>query len=127
MTGPQSPSGFRIRRDLRIPMRDGVHLSANLFLPDGGGPFPVVFQRMPYGWSGGPLGEFFARRGYAFLIQDCRGRYDSEGEFYPFINDAQDGYDSLEWIAGQPWSNGNVGMLGPSYLGAVQWLLEIVL
>ena len=123
MPSSDSTCDFRIKRDVRIPMRDGVQLSANLFLPDAEGPFPVIFQRMPYGWSGNPLGQFFASRGYAFLIQDCRGRYDSEGEFYPFLHDAPDGYDSLEWIAAQPWSSGKVGMLGPSYLGCVQWHL----
>lgn len=55
------------------------------------------------------------------MIQDCRGRHDSEGDFYPFKDDTRDGLDSLDWICAQPWSNGRVGMFGPSYLGAVQW------
>ncbi|MDD5678679.1 MAG: CocE/NonD family hydrolase [Kiritimatiellae bacterium] len=114
---------FSIERDIRVPMRDGVHLSTNLFLPEGPGPFPVVFQRLPYGWSGMDLGLYFAPKGYAYLIQDCRGRYDSEGEFYPFVDDAKDGYDSLSWIAAQRWCDGNIGMVGPSYLGATQWLV----
>ena len=112
-----------IQRDIKIAMRDGVRLSANLFLPEAEGPFPLIFQRMPYGDSGSWLGTYYAKRGYAFLIQDCRGRYDSEGVFYPFETDGQDGYDTLEWVVAQPWSNGRVGMFGPSYLGAVQWLL----
>ncbi len=106
-------------------MRDGVKLSANIFLPDAEGRFPVIFQRMPYGASGRNPGEFYAQRGYAFVIQDCRGRYDSEGEFYPFRDDGKDGYDSLNWICAQPWSNGRVGMFGPSYLGLVQWALAV--
>lgn len=113
--------GFRILRDVKVPMRDGVKLSANVFLPDTEGRFPVIFERMPYGASGCDPGEFYARRGYAFVIQDCRGRHDSEGEFYPFRDDTRDGLDSLDWICAQPWSNGRVGMFGPSYLGGVQW------
>jgi putative CocE/NonD family hydrolase len=115
--------GHRILRDVKVPMHDGVKLSVNVFLPDTAGRFPVVFQRMPYGGNGRDPGEFYAQRGYAFVIQDCRGRHDSEGEFYPFRDDTPDGLDSLDWICAQPWSNGRVGMFGPSYLGAVQWAL----
>jgi len=114
---------LRIVRDVRVPMRDGVHLSVNLFLPDAEGAFPTILQRMPYGWSGFPDGEYWARRGYAYVMQDCRGRFDSEGEFDPFVDDAQDGYDTLEWLAGQSWCDGHIGMYGPSYLGGVQWLV----
>jgi uncharacterized protein len=117
--------GIRLLRDVKVPMRDGVRLSVNLFLPDTGGRFPVIFQRMPYGASGRDPGEFYARRGYAFVIQDCRGRHDSEGEFYPFRDDTPDGLDSLDWICAQPWSNGRIGMFGPSYLGAVQWAVAV--
>ncbi len=113
--------GFRILRDVKVPMRDGVKLSANIFLPDTDGRFPVIFQRMPYGASGRDPGEFYAKRGYALVIQDCRGRHDSEGDFYPFRDDTPDGLDSLDWICAQPWSNGRIGMFGPSYLGGVQW------
>ncbi len=123
--GSKAVYGYRILRDVGITMRDGVRLSANIFLPGAEGKFPVIFQRMPYGHSGNGIGEFYAQRGYAYLIQDCRGRYDSAGEFYPFRDDGRDGYDSLDWICAQPWSNGRVGMFGPSYLGAVQWLLAI--
>jgi putative CocE/NonD family hydrolase len=115
--------GLRILRDVKVPMRDGIRLSVNIFLPDTEGRFPTIFERMPYGASGRDPGEFYARRGYAFVIQDCRGRHDSEGEFYPFRTDTPDGLDSLDWICAQPWSNGRVGMFGPSYLGAVQWAL----
>ena len=115
----------RILRDVKVPMRDGVRLSANVFLPRAEGRFPIIFQRMPYGENGGGLGPFYAQRGYAFVIQDCRGRYDSEGEFYPFRDDGPDGLDSLDWICAQPWSNGRVGMFGPSYLGGVQWAVAV--
>lgn len=114
---------IQVRRDVQVPMRDGVRLSANLFLPRAEGRYPVVLQRMPYGFNGVGIGEFYARRGYAFMVQDCRGRFDSEGEFYPFRDDGRDGYDTLDWICAQPWSNGRVGMFGPSYLGLVQWAL----
>jgi len=116
---------YRILRDVGVTMRDGIRLSANIFLPKAEGRFPVIFQRMPYGMSGNGCGQFYAQRGYAYVIQDCRGRYDSEGEFYPFQDDGRDGYDSLDWICAQSWSNGRVGMFGPSYLGAVQWLLAV--
>ncbi len=118
---------MRIQRDVKAPMRDGVKLSANVYLPRAGGSFPTIFERMPYGFDGynSGEGEFYARRGYAYVMQDCRGRYDSEGEFYPFRDDGRDGYDSLDWICAQPWSNGRVGMFGPSYLGLVQWALAV--
>ena len=122
-SGSEPVFEITIHRDVRFPMRDGAHLSSNLFLPKAEGTFPLIFQRMPYGMSGRGLGEYYARRGYAYMIQDCRGRYDSDGVFYPFADDAHDGYDTLDWVVAQPWSNGRVGMFGPSYLGAVQWLL----
>ncbi len=114
---------IKIQRDVKITMRDGIRLSANIFLPDQPGCYPVIFVRMPYGFSGRRQGEFYARRGYGFVMQDCRGRYDSEGEFYPFRDDAQDGLDSLDWICAQLWCNGRIGMFGPSYLASVQWAL----
>ena len=86
--------GVRILRDVKVPMRDGVKLSVNIFLPETEGRFPVIFERMPYGGSGRDPGEFYAQRGYALVIQDCRGRHDSEGEFYPFRDDTPDGLDS---------------------------------
>ena len=92
----------RITRDIKIAMRDGVRLSANLFLPKADGPFPLIFERMPYGSSGASEGVFYASRGYAYMMQDCRGRYDSEGVFYPFETDGRDGYDTLDWVVAQP-------------------------
>lgn len=122
---------FNLRAEYNVPvrMRDGVRLSADVYRPDRKGRFPVLLSRTYYGKSREDLGdpsskefiEFFVTRGYVVVIQDCRGRYDSEGEFYPEIHDAKDGYDTIDWCARQPWSNGRVGMFGCSYLGCVQW------
>jgi putative CocE/NonD family hydrolase len=111
-----------------IPMRDGVRLSADVYLPDKDGKYPVLLMRTYYGkcnndLASGGIGEFvtyFVERGYAVVIQDCRGRYDSEGEFYIEIYDFDDGYDTVEWCAKQEWSNGRVGMFGCSYPGCIQ-------
>ena len=113
----------------QAPMRDGVRLATEVYLPAGDGPFPVVLQRTPYNRrSPGPgsdcdaaVGRYFAERGYATLNQDVRGRYRSEGEFDAMRQEAADGYDAVEWAAAQPWSNGNVGMIGGSYVGLTQW------
>jgi putative CocE/NonD family hydrolase len=69
-----------------------------------------------------PLAKFYAEHGYVFVIQDTRGRGDSDGTFNFFFSEGKDGYDTIEWLAAQPWSNGKVGMIGVSYLGTVQWL-----
>jgi len=114
---------MRIERDLRVPMRDGVELSINVFRPQGPVKVPAVLLRSPYGSSGYPECEFWVQRGYAFLSQDCRGRHDSDGTFYPFTHEAEDGYDTLTWIAQQPWCDGTIGMYGLSYWGSVQWLV----
>jgi hypothetical protein len=107
-------------------MRDGVILRADTFRPDGGGPFPVLLYRTPYGKHAAT--ESYdahlkaVERGYAVVLQDVRGRYASEGEFNPYRNEGRDGYDTIEWAAVQSWSNGAVGTYGLSYPGAVQWL-----
>lgn len=101
-------------------MRDGAALEATVALPPGDGPFPVALVRTAYN-RGAQLGNRFTSRGIAFVIQDCRGRYGSDGEWYPFVNEASDGYDTLQWIGAQPWCNGKVGMYGPSYLAATQF------
>ena len=111
------------------PMRDGVRLATEVYLPAGDGPFPVILQRTPYNRrSPNPgsdcdsgTGRYFAERGYATLNQDTRGRYRSEGEFDAMRQEAADGYDAVEWAAAQPWSNGKVGMIGGSYVGLTQW------
>ena len=127
LLGIAAPATAQIQQhlDLRVPMRDGVELSANLWLPDGSGPHPTVLVRTPYIKANErypQLGKQYAERGYAFIVQDARGRGDSDGSFGFFFADAEDGYDTIEWIARQPWSNGRVGMVGGSYLATVQWL-----
>jgi putative CocE/NonD family hydrolase len=105
-----------------VPMRDKVQLATDIYLPIIKGKIPLVFIRTPYGKNMLELeGKYWARRGYACAIQDCRGRFDSEGELTPFLNEAEDGYDSIEWLAVRPWCNGKVGMIGGSYVGWVQW------
>ena len=108
---------------VQVPMRDGVKLATDLYLPVGAPPAPLILMRTPYGKGGGQLrARFFARRGYAFAIQDVRGRYASEGQWEALVNEPRDGYDAIEWLARQPWCDGKVGMLGASYLGWVQWM-----
>ncbi|MEC8992600.1 MAG: CocE/NonD family hydrolase [Candidatus Latescibacterota bacterium] len=117
-------------QDVEIFMRDGTVLRADITRPDGPGPFPALIERTPYGKSGGSENgvkapDFFARRGYAVVIQDVRGRFASDGDFYPFRDDGagvlRDGYDTVEWAATQPWCDGQVGMIGGSYSGATQY------
>jgi putative CocE/NonD family hydrolase len=112
------------RADVKIPMRDGVELSANVFLPQAQGPFPVVLTRTPYGkgTTQGGVGHFFASRGYVTVNQDCRGRGTSAGEWVPFVNEARDGEDTRRWILAQSWSNGSIGTAGGSYVGFTQWV-----
>lgn len=108
---------------VKVPMRDGVLLSADIFRPEAAGTFPVILMRTPY--DNNSLiakGIQYAQRGYALVAQDCRGRYDSAGEFYAWHNEIKDGYDTQEWIGRQPWCNGKIGTAGGSYLGLVQWL-----
>ncbi len=130
--GPIAPleAQVRVRYGVDTPMRDGVNLVSDIWMPAGNGPFPVILVRTPYERTmevvpeNRPpvMGEYFARHGYVWIIQDTRGRGDSEGSFHFFRDDGRDGYDTIEWIARQPWSNGRVCMMGVSYLGTVQWL-----
>ena len=117
-------------KNLEVPMRDGTILRANVTRPDADGQFPVLLERTPYDKEGGSENtvgapEFYAQRGYAVVIQDVRGRYASEGTFYPFVDDGaglnRDGYDTVEWAANQPWSDGNIGTIGGSFSGATQY------
>jgi putative CocE/NonD family hydrolase len=122
-----APGAAQVRSEfgVLIPMRDGVKLAADVWLPEAPGRYPVLLARTPYMKTGLGLHEwasFFASRGYVVAVQDTRGRGDSEGTFDPFFGEGRDGYDTIEWLAAQPWSNGRVGMLGPSYLGTAQWL-----
>ncbi len=126
---PNGPAGIRIDRNVAVPMRDGVVLRANVWRPASGGPFPVLVYRTPYGKDA--TEEWYTthlhavERGYAVVLQDVRGRYESDGEFDPYRNEGRDGYDTIEWAAVQPWSNGSVGTFGLSYPGAVQWLAAL--
>ncbi len=113
-----------VEKDLAMQTRDGVTLYADVYRPDADGKFPVLVVRTPYDKSQEmALSEkdYFPPRGYVVVVQDTRGRFSSEGEFYPFIHEAQDGYDAIEWAAGLPWSDGNVGTVGQSYLALVQY------
>lgn len=109
-----------------VPMRDGVRLATDVYLPDGCGRAPAVLVRLPYDKCGRytfmpQLAPCFNERGYVFVAQDVRGKFRSEGETMPFVHEVEDGYDTLEWIAAQPWSDGVVGMWGDSYFGFTQW------
>lgn len=119
---------FTVQKDLRVPMRDGVRLAADLYLPEGGGArFPVIVLRTPYNrerLGGSPNApEFFAGQGFAVVAQDIRGKWASEGDYQVQSNDRDDGYDTIDWAAAQPWSNGRIGTFGCSYLGETQILL----
>ena len=101
-----------------VPMRDGIELATNVYLPEGDGPWPVVLTRTPYDKDGIDRSVAgYNARGYAVVSQDVRGRYDSEGINQPFENDIEDGYDTVEWIAAQTFSDGNVGIFGTSAPG----------
>lgn len=106
-----------------IPMRDGIRLAADVYRPPVPGRWPALLVRTPYNRKSRAMASyrFFARRGYAVVIQDTRGRYASQGVFGGIAQEGADGNDSINWIAEQPWSNGRVGMVGSSYLGIVQW------
>lgn len=114
-------------RGIKAPMRDGVKLSLDIFRPTApdGQKVPAIFIFTPYSNNSGGMmsrAKFFARRGYAVVIGDTRGRFDSEGEWNPFgAKHKEDGHDVVEWIAKQPWCTGKVGMVGGSYLGWTQW------
>jgi len=115
--------------NVAVPMRDLVVLRADVMRPESEGPFPTLVYRTPYGKAEAETDYTTFRhaveRGYAVVIQDVRGRYASGGEFNAYFNEGQDGYDTIEWAAKQPWSNGVVGTFGLSYPGAVQWLAAV--
>ncbi len=112
---------------IMVPMRDGVRLAADLFLPGGNGRFPTILVRTPYNRKTvfSASYRFFAKRGYAVVIEDVRGRFASQGVFGSTAQEGPDGNDTLNWIAAQPWSDGRVGMAGSSYLGVAQWWAAI--
>ena len=115
-----------IEHGVTAKMRDGVVLRADIYRPKAEGKFPVLLQRTPYNKSNGvSFGFRAAARGFVVIFQDVRGRYSSEGDWYTFKNEPNDGYDSVEWAAALPYSNGKVGMFGGSYVGATQMLAAI--
>jgi putative CocE/NonD family hydrolase len=115
---------FKFKTDVGVKtkMRDGVQLVSDVLRPDDNLRHPTILVRTPYGRATSELdGPFWAARGYCYVTQDCRGREDSEGDWDPFVSEGPDGYDTIQWIASQPWSDGKVGMIGGSYAGYVQW------
>jgi hypothetical protein len=118
----------RVQRNVRVPMRDGLTLATDCYFPvaPAGKAFPTILVRTPYERR---LGFFhaqrFAERGYNVVAQDVRGRFGSDGEFEPFVNEQADGLDTLAWLRQQPWFNGVLGMWGSSYVAYVQWALAV--
>ena len=114
---------FRLMLHQKVPMRDGVTLSTDVWLPANEGPFPAALLRTIYnnqepryiGWA-----RAFVDAGYAAVLQDCRGRGDSDGVWDPYICEIEDGYDTHEWVGRQPWCDGNIGTFGLSYPGFTQ-------
>src|SRR5215469_7314000 len=117
-----------VENDVQAKMRDGTVLRADIYRPQAAGKFPILLERTPYnkGDSGDVrFGLRAAAHGYVVVIQDTRGRYASDGEWYPFIHESNDGYDTVEWAATLPYADGKVGMFGGSYVGATQMLAAI--
>jgi putative CocE/NonD family hydrolase len=123
VSAQESQRPFLFDADVKIPMRDGVNLAANILRPKGDGPFPVILMRTPYGKMDDKMGDGkrYAAASYAMVVQDCRGRGKSGGEWDPFRYDVQDGYDTQEWVGHQSWCNGAIGTAGGSYVGWTQW------
>ena len=119
--------GVTVERNVPSVVRDGTTLMADIYRPAGDGPFPVILIRLPYDKTQAENISYahpawYAQHGYIVVVQDTRGRYASDGEWYPFRHEAEDGYDSIEWAAKLPGANGRVGMYGFSYAGATQFL-----
>jgi putative CocE/NonD family hydrolase len=119
---------IRIEKNVMVPMRDGIELATDVYRPAVDGRMPVLLMRLPYSkesqiWSGwfGDV-QLYVQAGYVVVIQDVRGRFASEGTFVPYEHEAADSVDTIAWAAAQSWSTGRVGMVGGSYLGAIQWL-----
>ncbi len=123
------PDSAKMLYHHKVEMRDGVALATDIYLPAAEGEFPTLLVRDIY-TNGSPANrqryaKFATNNGYAFVFQSARGRYDSEGQWYPYFQEINDGDDTLTWIAKQPWSDGKVGMFGTSYLASVQWLAAL--
>ena len=122
----QPGSAVSIEHHVAMKTRDGVTLYSDIYRPEGDGTFPVLLQRTPYNrQNAAEFGRKAAERGYMVVVQDVRGRYESDGEWYPFKHEIDDGYDTVEWAAALPHSNGKVGMFGGSYVGATQMLAAV--
>jgi len=123
-----TPIDIVSQHDVPMKTRDGVTLYADIYRPKSSGGFPVILMRTPYdksvSWAVSPISKIVPR-GYVVIIQDVRGRYTSEGEWYPFKHEQADGFDTVEWAATLPYSDGKVGMMGGSYVGATQMLAAI--
>ena len=136
-----TPFEVALESNIRVRMRDGVHLATDVYRPARGGRavagrFPVIMERTPYGRNvtsfrdftaenhtpktRAEVAEFYVRNGYVVIFQDCRGRHDSEGEFTKYLNEGADGFDTCRWIGAQPWSNGRIGTMGLSYAAHTQ-------
>lgn len=131
-----TPKGHRMIRDAMVPMRDGIRLATDIHLPEGDGPWPVLLERTPYDktqpraneftadhpqvFGRDELAGFFLAAGFVVVFQDCRGRYASEGRFTKYRGEAEDGYDTLDWIAAQSWCDGRIGTFGLSYSAHTQ-------
>ena len=119
-----------VEKHVSIPLRDGTTTFADLYRPGDGPQVPALVTRTPYDkelWGGAPLPVLpsplkLAERGYGVVVADVRGRFSSQGEFRPFMNEGRDGYDTVEWVAAQDWCDGGVGIFGPSYVGATALL-----
>ncbi len=116
-----------LEKNVPVPMRDGIRLYADIYRPDDGRRHPVLLLRTPYNKEDAQTMNYahpswYARHGYVVIVQDTRGRWASEGDFHPYADDGQDGYDTIEWAASLPYTVPKVGMYGFSYAGAVQWL-----
>ena len=122
------PFNVTVERGAVMLTRDGKRLYADIYQPRGEGEFPTLLRRTPYGRTQNDLAEafneahYFASYGYLVVVQDTRGRHGSEGVWYPFVYEAQDGYDAVEWAASLPQSNGRVGTFGQSYGAISQYL-----
>ncbi len=118
---------IKVEKSVMVAMRDGVKLATDVYLPaDATGRLPVVLTRTPYNKDGNKdLGTYFATHGYAFVAQDTRGRYASEGVWHWMTDDGKDGADCAAWIAAQPWADGKIGMVGTSYVGGTQHAMAL--
>ncbi len=120
---PGRPVIMETRENVMVKMSDGTRLATDIYLPRNSGPLPVVLTRLPYGTDSivyKELARLFVRTGYVFVAQDTRGTYDSEGRWFPFIFEYEDGHDTVKWLNEQNFCNGRIGMWGGSYFGYTQ-------